>query len=146
MDIVDRIKMKFFLALVILNWGSLILMALPLLIVAYVVDRFVKGLDWVYSILLGQDHYAHTMMGGHYLTTISSMLGHLKQIGSATGTLSADFVDKCFNKLTGEINHCTNAMQKEDDFRFSPVRAIVGTFLIQSVNYFVVVGIYTTYF
>jgi hypothetical protein len=145
MNIVDRIKMKFFLTLIILNWGGLIILALPLMVVAYILDRFIGGRDWLYSILLAQDHYAHVMMGGHFLTTISAMLGHLREIRSTTGTLSANFVDKCFNKLTGEVNHCTNAMQKEDNFKFSSVRAIVGTFLIQSINYFVVVGIYTTF-
>jgi len=139
------LKAKFFLILIGLNWGSLILLSLPLMLVAYCLDR-IMGLKWLYSILLAQDHYTHVMMGGHFLTTISAMLGHLKTIGSQSGTLVSKVVDWGFERTTGQLNHCTASMEEGDDFLFSARRAIVGTLLTQSTHAFIIYAIYNTYF
>lgn len=127
----NNFKAKFFLLLVGLNWGSLIIIMLPFLILCYFYDRVREGIQWLYSTLLAQDHVANVIMGGHYLTTISSMLGHLRATGSATGTIAANIVDWGFNVATGEVNHCTNAMQDDDVYKFSARRAIAGTVVYQ---------------
>jgi hypothetical protein len=140
-----RLKAKLFLTLIAINWGSLILIATPLMLVAYCLDRIMK-LKWLYSILLAQDHYTHTIMGGHFLTTISAMLGHLKTVGSQSGTLVAEVVDWGFERATGQIDHCTSSMEAEDDFIFSARRAIAGTLLIQVMHAFIIYALYNTYF
>lgn len=141
----NELKAKFFLILIGSNWGSLILLSLPLMLVAYCLDR-IMGLRWLYSILLAQDHYTHVMMGGHFLTTISAMLGHLKTTGSQSGTLVANVVDWGFKRAVGQLNHCIASMEEGDDFTFSARRAIAGTLLTQTTHAFIIYAIYNTYF
>ncbi len=124
----SRLKAKFFLALIFINWGSMIIVALPLMVVSFIVDKVIKSL-WLYSLLLAQDHYTHTIMGGHFLTTISAILGHMRLSGSLTGAMMADVVDYLFELATGETNHCVNAIEKDDILIFNPKRAIAGTLL-----------------
>ena len=141
-----QIKAMFFLALVFFNWASLIIIMLPLMVVAKVVDKILPNVKWLYSILLAQDHLVHAIMGGHFLTTISSMLGHLRMSGSATGKLCADFVDWGFRLAIGQNNHCTVAMEVSDVYQFSARRAIVGSALYYVSLYFVINAIIQAYF
>ena len=140
------IKAKIFLMLIALNWGSLILLMLPLLLIALVYDKMREGIQWVYSLLLAQDHLTNAIMGGHFLTTISSLLGHLRQQGSSTGKVAADFVDKLFELAIGQNNHCTLAMEESDIYQFSASRAILGSICYYVSLYFVVNAIISVYF
>lgn len=121
------IKSRFFLLLIGLNWGSFIILMLPLLLIAYLYDKKRSGINWLYSILLAQDHLTNAVMGGHFLTTISSMLGYLREQGSRTGTLAANFVDWGFQLAIGQLNHCTESMEEADVYQFSARRAIAGS-------------------
>ena len=109
------LKAKVFLLLVAILWLSLIIAMLPLMVIAVIFDR-----DWLYSLFLSQDHLVNVVLGGHYLTTISSQLGKLRQDGSRTGTVAADFVDWLFYIARKEIRHCDNAMQPDDIYTFKP--------------------------
>ena len=141
----DWIKAKIFILLIGLNWGSFITMASPIMFVAYCMDRWERD-KWFYSILLAQDHYTNVVMGGHFLTTVSAMLGHLRKSGSGTGTLLAGFVDWSFRTTTGQLNHCTVSMEEGDIFEFNVGRALIGTFIFQAVNLWVVYSVYSYYF
>lgn len=142
----QSIKAKFFLALIAINWGSLILLMLPLLLVSFIYDKRRDGIQWMYSLLLAQDHLVNAIMGGHFLTTISSMLGHLKYTGSATGKIAANFVDWGFKIAINQTNHCTVAMEQSDIYQFSARRAIFGSALYYVSLYFVINAIIQVYF
>lgn len=110
-----RFKAKVFLFLITVVWLTLIIAMSPLMILALLFDRV-----WLYSLFLAQDHLVNVILGGHYLTTISSQLGKLRQDGSRTGTVAADFVDWLFYIARNEIRHCDNAMQPDDIYTFKP--------------------------
>lgn len=123
------LKAKLSLLLIGAIWGSLIIIMLPLLVIAFIYDKLIKTHSingWLYSLLIAQDHLTNAILGGHYLTTISALLGHLQLSGSRTGDLVARFVDKGFNIATGEVNHCINAMQSDDVYNWSSSRALLG--------------------
>lgn len=132
----NYIKAKFFLTLIAISWGSLIIIMLPLMIVAYIVDRFLPRTRWLYSILLAQDHMVHAIMGGHFETTISSMLGQLERANSKTGTICANVVDKLFNIASGQTEHCKKSIQEGDKALFSARRAIAGSIIFYIGIYF----------
>jgi hypothetical protein len=142
----QQLKAKFFLALIAITWGSLIILMLPLLLVAFIYDKQREGIKWLYSILLAQDHLVNAIMGGHFLTTISSMLGHLRLEGSSTGKVAADVVDWLFERAIGQNNHCTVAMEDSDVYQFSARRAIAGSACYYISLYFVINAIINTYF
>ena len=142
----QQLKAKFFLAIIAITWGSLIILMLPLLLVAFIYDKQREGIKWLYSILLAQDHLTNAIMGGHFLTTISSLLGHLRESGSATGEVAADVVDWLFERAIGQTNHCTVAMEKSDVYQFSARRAIAGSACYYISLYFVINAIINTYF
>lgn len=124
----DHLKAKAGLLLIGLIWGSLIVLMLPLMLLAFAVDKItgVKTKEgWLYSILLAQDHLTHAIIGGYFKTTVSAQLGHMSD-NSKTALLMANFVDWGFKVATGEIGHCKNAMQKEDLFYFSIRKALAG--------------------
>lgn len=133
-----NIKAKIFLILIGMIWGSLILIMLPLLIAALFYDKFRPGISWLYSLLLSQDHMTNAIMGGHYLTTISSMLGYLKEQGSKTGTAVAAVVDWLFYVTIGQENHCTISMQQTDLYAWSTTRALFGSLVYFSGLYTIV--------
>ena len=141
-----QIKAMFFLALVFFNWASLIIIMLPLMVVAKVVDKILPNVKWLYSILLAQDHLVHAIMGGHFKTTISGMLGYLKLARSRTGTVAAKVVDLLFYIALGQTNHCVGAMEIEDIHLFSARRAIGGSICYYASIYFVVNAIISVYF
>tara|TARA_R110000851_G_scaffold183012_1_gene332113 strand:- start:1066 stop:1485 length:420 start_codon:yes stop_codon:yes gene_type:complete len=121
-----NIKAKIFLLLIGAVWGSLILIMLPLLIVVFLYDKVRQDIDWLRSMLLAQDHLTNAILGGHYLTTISSLLGHLRELGSATGTAVANVVDWGFYVTISQENHCTVSMEKTDVYDWSSSRALLG--------------------
>jgi hypothetical protein len=131
----DRLRSYIFVALIGVNWGTLILMSIPLLCVAYITDQFLVKIRWQYSILIAQDHYVHAIMGGHHLTTISSMLGHLQLNGSTTGDIAAKFVNWLFKTAINQDDHCLVSMEESDIFTFSARRAILGSLIYYSSVY-----------
>ena len=121
----NRLKAYLFVALAASTWGSLIVIMSIAMLIAYIYDKLVKA-KWLYSHFLAQDHLVNVIFGGHFLTTVSSLLGTLKLRGSRGGTYMANFVDWCFYKLDGQENHCVNAIEKNDIFDFSARRALLG--------------------
>ena len=135
------LKSKVFLFLITLNWGSLILLMLPFMLISLAYDKLINSnIKWLYSAFLAQDHLVSVIMGGHYLTTISSELGNQRRKGSKAGTQAANFVDWLFKMAIGELRHCDNAMQKDDIYQFSARRAIAGTvvYWLSLFNYLVI--------
>jgi hypothetical protein len=126
------LKSKIALLLIGAIWGSFIILMLPLMLIAFAYDKTAgthSARGWLYSLLIAQDHLTNATLGGHYLTTISSLLGHLKQSGSKTGTITARLVDLGFRIATGERNHCVNAMQSDDVYNWSTSRALLGALI-----------------
>ena len=121
----NRLKSYLFVALSASTWGSLIVIMSAPMLTAYIYDKLVKA-KWLYSHFLAQDHLVNVIFGGHFLTTVSALLGHLKLRGSRGGTYMANFVDWCFNRLDGQVNHCVNAIEDGDIFDFSARRALLG--------------------
>ena len=126
------LKAKVFLLLVSIVWLSLIVAMLPLMVLAVIFDR-----AWLYSLFLAQDHLVNVVLGGHYLTTISSQLGKLRQSGSRTGTVAADFVDWLFYIARKEIRHCDNAMQASDIYTFKPWIALTSSSIYILTVYYI---------
>ena len=115
---------KAYLALLVIPivWGSMILRQLPLLIVAYLYDRKHKPLPKqgrLYNVLLGQDIYVNTILGGFFRTTVSSELGE-QQKTRRSGDIAAGVVDWLFILAGDAPGHCANAIEKEDKHLFDP--------------------------
>ena len=123
---------KVFLSLITVTWASLIIVMLPLMLIAVIFDR-----RWLYSLFLAQDHLVNVILGGHYLTTVSSQLGKLRQDGSRTGTVAADFVDWLFYVARKEIRHCDNAMQASDIYTFKPWIALTSSSIYILTVYYI---------
>jgi hypothetical protein len=129
---IDWIKAKIALLLIGAIWATLFILMLPLLIVAIIYDAKVKthsDRGWAYSLLIAQDHCVNAILGGHYLTTISAIVGYLQTQQSKTGTLAARFIDLGFKIAAGERNHCVNAMQSDDIYNWSTSRALLGALI-----------------
>ena len=124
---------KVFLSLITVTWASLIIVMLPLMLIAVIFDR-----RWLYSLFLAQDHLVNVILGGHYLTTVSSQLGKLRKDGSRTGKLAADFVDWLFYIARKEIMHCDNAMQKDDIYTFKPWVALTSATIYIGTIYYII--------
>jgi hypothetical protein len=133
-----NIKAKVFLLLIGAIWGSLILIMLPILVVSFLYDKRRPDINWLYSLLLSQDHITNAILGGHYLTTISSLLGHLRLQGSKTGTAVANVVDLGFYVTIGQENHCTVSMELTDVYAWSTTRALLGALVYFSGLYTIV--------
>jgi len=132
------IKAKLALLLIAVNWGTLILLMSPLMLVAALYDRFVnRDIKWTYSLFLAQDHLVNVIMGGHFLTTISAVLGHLQASGSKSGDIAARVVDKLFYISLGQVGHCAGAGQAEDVHQFSASRSLLGTAVYLATLYFI---------
>lgn len=123
-------KAKFFLLLIAIVWGSLIIMFLPILIMTKIYDWAVQHkVKWFIGGILVGDFVTNWVLGGDHKTYISSVLGHMKKTGSRGGTVAAAVVDWLFYIGKGEINHCVNAMKPTDVYNFSARRAILGFFV-----------------
>jgi hypothetical protein len=133
-----NIKAKVFLLLIGAIWGSLILIMLPILVLSFLYDKRRPDINWLYSLLLSQDHITNAILGGHYLTTISSLLGHLRLQGSKTGTAVANVVDWGFYVTIGQENHCTVSMELTDVYAWSTTRALLGALVYFSGLYTIV--------
>jgi hypothetical protein len=133
-----KIKAKVFLILIGAIWGSFIIIMLPLLIIAFVYDKFRPNINWLYSLLIAQDHITNAILDGHYLTTISSLLGHLRLQGSKTGAAVANVVDWGFYVTIGQENHCTVSMELTDVYAWSTTKALLGALVYFSGLYTIV--------
>ena len=133
-----NIKAKVFLLLIGAIWGSLILIMLPILVVSFLYDKRRPNIRWLYSLLLSQDHITNAILGGHFLTTVSSILGHLRLQGSKTGTAVANGVDWGFYVTIGQENHCTVSMELTDVYAWSTTRALLGALVYFSGLYTIV--------
>lgn len=135
-----------YLSLIIAIWGSMLIPLAPLLVTAYIFDKFQKKPrkeGWLISLVYVTDILTNVILGGYKRTTISSELGFLRLSGSRGGTMAADFVDFWFVVVFQEIDHCTVAMEKEDKYFFSPFKALIGAATYLTTYYFITVGFTT---
>nr|WP_136252885.1 hypothetical protein [Ningiella ruwaisensis] len=122
------VKSKVLLLFIALTWGSLIMFMIPLEIISFAFDKVQKRgkkQGWLYSILIGQDCLVNAIFGGHFKTTISSELGY-QSSKSDTARYMAKVVDWLFYVTVGEVDHCKNAMEKEDLYYVSGLRMSIG--------------------
>ena len=134
----SEVRAGFFIILIILIWGSMIVVSLPFLFVVLVYDLLVKPrYSWLQRALLVQDLATNVMLGGDHRTYISSMLGHLQTNGSTGGTYAALFVNYFWNIAFKQKNHCIKAMRSTDIYDFSARRGILGA-TIYLVNLYLI--------
>lgn len=125
-----KFKAAFFLMIIAIVWGYLIHLMWEFMLLALLYDKLINNkINWFYSTFLAQDHLVSVIIGEHYLTTVSSLLGYLRSLKNAGGTYAANVVDWLFKVFRNEDNHCDNAMQKDDIYHFSARRAIAGSFI-----------------
>ena len=137
-----RIKSRFFLSLIAINWSSLIAIMSLLMIVAAIYDRkTTPKVSWLKSIALAQDLMSNAIMGGSHRTYISSLLGYLKLTGSRGGTYAANIVDWFWLKIFKQADHCVGAMKPTDIYDFSARRAIAGTVMFWFNLYLIYLGV-----
>lgn len=123
-----KLKAAFFIFLVVVNWGSMIIVTSPFLLITWLYDLITTPRhSWFLSSMLGQDLIQNVILGGHHRTYISSILGYLQSNNSRGGTYMALFVNWFWVLLFKEENHCIKAMRKDDVYDFSARRAILGT-------------------
>lgn len=145
---INFIRAKIALILVMIVWGSLIAKDLLRMVFAFFYDKNNKDVQMLRNTLLTQDYYSNVILGGQHHTYISGLLGHFKLTGSRSGTICANIVDWLFEKLTGEVNHCINAMDENDVYNFSARRALAGFVLYISslaMSYYAVTFILLTF-
>lgn len=124
----ERLKVKFALLVIFIMWVYLIVLDLPYMIHAYLYDKSSSTEHKegkLHSILLGQDLYVNTQLGGYFRTTISSELGHQSK-RSRSGRLAASVVDWLFELAGDGPNHCVNAIEDEDKHWFDAGFAFKG--------------------
>ena len=123
------LQAKISLIAVGLVWGSLIVVMSPLMVVAHSYDKKLNNQlkdRWLYSILIAQDILVNCILGGYFRTTISSEVGNLEKKGNETGIQIAKFINKGFEKFTGQINHCQVSIEAEDKHYVTAPKAITG--------------------
>ena len=142
------LKAIFILGMIFINWAALVLLLLPI----HIVSRFTlyfTPVKWSYSIFLAEDHLVNSIMGGHFMTTISAEIGNMQVKGSNTGQNVAKVVNWLFYKFTGDgfqKDHCRISIEHDDIFVFNPLIAIIGTLLFQAVVVVIINAILQTYF
>ena len=122
----EWLKAKIALLIIAVMWLSLIVLNFPYMVYAYVHDRRLGySKNKLHSVLLGQDIYINTMLGGFFRTTISSELGNQSK-KSKSGKIAANVVDWLFELAGDGPNHCVNAIESEDKHWFNAGYAIIA--------------------
>ncbi|WP_299072919.1 hypothetical protein [uncultured Paraglaciecola sp.] len=125
---INWIKAKIGLVLIVINWLSLIAIFLPFIVFTKLYDlKTTPEYSWFRQIFLAHDYFVNVILGGTHNTYISSLLGHLHKTKSKSGTLVALAVNKIFYIADGQVNHCIKSMKKTDRYDFSARRGLGGT-------------------
>jgi hypothetical protein len=141
----DSVRGSFFIILIGLNWGSLIILSAPFVLFCWAYDKkTTPKISWLTNTFLVQDLLTTVIMGGYHKTYISSLLGHMQKQGSKGGTYAAKVVNLLFYIARKEKKHCINAMKPDDIYDFSARRAIAGTLVywLSLISAFLVISIF----
>lgn len=122
----EWLKAKVALMIIFIMWAYLIILDSPYMVYAYLHDRRNKPdtqKGKLHSVLLGQDIYVNTQLGGYFRTTISSELGNQSKTRKS-GKAAAKVVDLLFYIAGDDPNHCVNAIEEEDKHWFNAKYAL----------------------
>ncbi|MGJ8680523.1 hypothetical protein [Paraglaciecola sp.] len=116
------------LALLVIEFASLLIAASPALTGDKDFQRFVK------SVLLAEDQLVNRFLGGYWKTTISSEIGAYAIAGSETALRMEIVVNWIFYVTVKQVNHCRASIES-DDLHFTPpkVRAVALVGYISSI-------------
>lgn len=69
---------------------------------------------YLLNLLIAIDQGWNAFLGGNPDETISSRVGKSAEEGSRFGVLCEKIIDWLFFKLTKEINHCRNSIERDE--------------------------------